>query len=536
LKDFWTFRPAHYDAVALTHGGCDITYRDLSDRADAWRGLFTALAQAARPLVALEFETTPEAIAAYLGALRANFPLLIIEPGQFVRSSRLAELYRPEILVTRKNGVLDACPTGLTCIEPAPHPELRLLLSTSGSTGDPKLVRLSGGNIVSNAAAISTYLNLCPSDRAATTLPLFYSYGLSVLNSYLGAGASLAIVKDSVAEPSFWAEAREAGVTSLALLPHQIEVLSATGFDRIQLPTLRYITQAGGRLDPALARQAFLAGREQGWDLVLMYGQTEAAPRMSYVPPNLLPDAADTIGYAIPGGRLRLVAEDGAEISTPGRQGELVYEGPNVMMGYSVRREDISRGPEVAELRTGDLAEFTTNGLVRITGRVKRFIKLYGLRLNLDQIEGLLAECGIVAQAIALNDELVLLHSHPEQGPAACKAISTSYRLPTAHLHAAYLPEVPRLPSGKTDYRKLVRYAAEAVQGSEPRKNKELDIEELFRQTIRMPQVRPTDSFASLGADSLSYLEMQLALDEALGAAPEGWEHMTVVELVAALK
>ena len=160
-------------------------------------------------------------------------------------------------------------------------------------------MRLSGRNITANADSIATYLDLRPSDRAATTLPLFYSYGLSVLNSYLSVGATLVLMSQSITEPDFWETARTAGVTSLALVPHQFDLLRSGSFDGTQLPSLRYITQAGGKLDRAAVTHFWQLGQAAGWQLYVMYGQTQAAPWISYVPPEALPEAADTVGRAI---------------------------------------------------------------------------------------------------------------------------------------------------------------------------------------------------------------------------------------------
>nr|WP_164555341.1 AMP-binding protein [Paracoccus haematequi] len=211
--------------------------------------------------------------------------------------------------------------------------DLAMLLSTSGTTGAVKLVRLSGRNIHSNALAIADYLEIGAQDTAITTLPLHYSYGMSVLNSYLAAGARLVLTEESVTADGFWAQARGAGVTSLALVPTQFELLDKIGFQRATLPSLRYVTQAGGRLDPILAQRFAHAARAEGWQLVIMYGQTEASPRIAYVPPEAVLDNVQSIGRAIPGGRLWIENGQGHPIEDAGIAGELVYQGPNVMMG-----------------------------------------------------------------------------------------------------------------------------------------------------------------------------------------------------------
>ena len=536
MYEFWTFDRLPRNNVALVvPGRAHLTYGDLSVRADSWAEQLKRLTERQRCLVALEFDIGPESVAAYLGALRAGYPLLILEPGQLAFGSRFEVVWQPEVHI----------PAGATapllrqspCKSSAePHPDLRVLLSTSGSTGDPKLVRLSARNIASNAASIAQYLGLTSADCAAVTLPFHYSYGLSVLNSYLAAGATLVLTHHSVIEPVFWDESRAFGVTSLALVPHQVELLAHRGFTGAELPSLRYITQAGGKLNPELVHRFDAMARANGWQLFIMYGQTEASPRISYVPPEALPEAAGTIGRAIPGGRIWLAADDGSEITAPGQPSELVYEGPNVMMGYAEARADLARGQEVTDLRTGDMAERTPDGFFRIIGRLKRFVKLFGLRLSLDQIEALLREKGISAYAVALDDRLVLLHSSPSQSTAARHAVATEYDLPETAVHAGHLAELPLLSSGKPDHtalRALAKAALARALADERQIAAQEGISEMIRRATRSARVTPDDSFTSLGGDSLSYIQVQMALEERLGTVPEGWEEIPLARLEA---
>lgn len=536
MREFWMFDGRSPDRCALAlPDGTGITYGMLSDRADAWAGQLKQLTANRRCLVALELDIEPDSIAAYLGALRAGYPVLVLEPGQLSPDSRIIAAWKPEITIPAGavHPVLHRRPDEDTV---EPHPDLRVLLSTSGSTGDPKLVRLSARNIASNASSIAEYLCLAPADRAATTLPLHYSYGLSVLNSHLAAGASLLLLRQSVIEPAFWNEARAAGVTSLALVPHQIELLAHGGFTGTELPSLCCMTQAGGKLPPDLVRRFDAMSRMNGWKFFVMYGQTEAAPRISFVPPEALPDAADTIGHAIPGGRLWLAAEDGTEITTPGQPGELVYAGPNVMMGYATTRADLARGQDATDLRTGDIAERTDAGYFRIVGRMKRFAKLYGLRISLDQIETFLSDRDIPVQAVALEDRLVILHREQDQGATAVAALADEYGLPPAAFHTGFLAEVPRLSSGKPDHVALRSIATERLTASlaaSQQAHAGETLAEVLQRATRSVRAGPGDSFNSLGGDSLSYLHMQLVLEERLGQAPQGWEDMPLARLEA---
>ncbi|MCF1711074.1 AMP-binding protein [Tabrizicola sp. J26] len=536
MNVFWDLQNVPREAPALiVPGHPAVSYGMLATLAEDWKKQLLEMAAGRRPIVALEFSTRVEAVAAYLGALQAELPVLALEPGQLATSSALQHRWQPEIRIAEHLGTLVASENAAPAVAADPHPDLRLLLSTSGSTGDPKLVRLSARNIDSNARSIAEYLAITVTDRAMTTLPMFYSYGLSVLNSYLASGAALILTERSVVDPAFWREFSHHDATSLALVPHQFDLLDRNGFSERDLPKLRYITQAGGKLPTETVRRFHAMGIKAGWDLVLMYGQTEAAPRISYVPPEALPGAADTIGRAIPGGHLRLEDEAGVEITRPGIPGELIYEGPNVMMGYAETREDLARNPEVDQLRTGDIAELTNAGLFRIVGRLKRFVKLFGLRLSLDQIEAFLCDSGIPAHAVTVDDNLVILHEKNGQGTAAREAVAAKYELPLAVIHTGYLKEPPLLTSGKTDHKTLRLIASEvlAEAGNQKQAQKGETIAEALRAATRSPAVTPKDSFATLGGDSLSYLQMQMALEHRLGHAPNGWETMSLEQLEA---
>ncbi len=386
---------------ALLTGDAGIDYGELRDRIDARRGELGPT----RRLVMIAGANEVEPIVTYLAALEGGHPVLFVDgdrtrAGGVEHRNGLVERFDPDVvaaddggwkLVERRAGTRHEL-----------HPDLALLASTSGSTGSPKLVRLSRDNLLSNAVAIGDYLNLGERDRAATTLPLHYCYGLSVVNSHLVAGGSLLLTSRSVVEEPFWEEFEAAGASSFAGVPYTFDLLEASGFERRTIPSLRYITQAGGRLHPDRVRRFAALGRERGFEFTVMYGQTEATARMAYLPPRLAETAAGAIGIPIPGGRFR-IDEPSAE-----GVGELVYSGPNVMMGYATEPADFATGRTVDELRTGDLARRRPDGLFEIVGRASRFVKVFGLRIDLDRIERLFDEDGVPVRAASADERLLL--------------------------------------------------------------------------------------------------------------------------------
>ena len=486
----------HGDAPALVTDDGTLTYAELARRVDDVR---RALGERRR-LLLLEAAPTVDFVVDYLAALEGRHPVLLAPPGAATSESwrSLRETYRLD-------GAADS--------DLELHPDLALLLSTSGSTGSPKLVRLSRENILSNATAIADYLALRPTDRAATTLPMHYCYGLSVLHSHLVAGASLWLTDRSVADPGFWAGFERSGATSLAGVPHTFELLEQCGFAERVPERLRYLTQAGGAMPPERVRAFAELGRRAGFDLFVMYGQTEATARMAFLPPDLAASRPETIGVPIPGGELRI------------DDGELVYSGPNVMLGYATGPADLALGRTVHELRTGDLAVQHDDGLYQVVGRRSRVAKLFGVRVDLDRVERLLAEAGVVARAVDAGDRLAVFVRSGRQRSRALALLRAQLCVPAFAVTCTVVADFPRTASGKTDYPRL-REAATTAAASEP-----TDVRDLYAALLGRPDAGPDDSFASLGGDSLSFVEVSTRLEALLGRLPRRWPEMTIAEL-----
>ncbi len=337
-----------------------------------------------------------------------------------------------------------------------------MLLSTSGTTGSPKLVRLSHRNIAANASSIAQYLEIDGAERAIASLPIHYSYGLSVLHSHLVAGASVLLTGHSIMQPEFWADAARWGVTSFAGVPYSYEILERTGLLRTSMPrTMRTLTQAGGRLAPEAVIELNELMRERGGRLWVMYGQTEATARISYVPPQALPEKAHTIGIPIPGGRLSV--RSGSQLVTePNVEGELIYHGPNVMQGYATQPEDLACGDaQGGELSTGDLGCFDEDGFFRVTGRIKRIAKVFGMRQNLDEIESAASAYGPVAAADG-GDRIVLWQEGDadiEPGDLQ-RVVARQLGLNPRAFEVREIDALPRTASGKVDYERLGEHDA----------------------------------------------------------------------------
>ncbi len=336
------------------------------------------------------------------------------------------------------------------------HPDLALLLSTSGSTGSPRFVRLTHRNLEANAESISQVLDIGSADCAISSLPIHYSYGLSVITTHLLRGASIALTGQGLLEPGFWETFRTAECTSLAAVPYLYQILNRLDPDRLNVPSLNTLTQAGGRMDPALiAKFSGWITRRAGRFFV-MYGQTEATARISILPCDALPDKMGSVGKPIPGGQAFIRVEDETTVE-PNRPGELVYQGPNVMMGYAGSRNDLALGDELhGVLGTGDIARIDQDGYLFITGRAKRDAKVFGLRINLDEVESMLRVHGPVA-VIGKDEKLCIYCEHGDEQAFELYRRELAVRLRIHHSAFAFvrLESLPVTGNGKIDYQKL---------------------------------------------------------------------------------
>ncbi len=340
-------------------------------------------------------------------------------------------------------------------------PELGLLLTTSGSTGSPKFVRQSYANILANARSIVQYLELDETERPITTLPMNYTYGLSIINSHLLVGATLLVTDKGLMQREFWQFFREQGATSFGGVPYTYEMLERLRFFRMDLPSLRTMTQAGGKLTPELHKKFAEYAGSKGKKFVVMYGQCEATARMGYLPADKAVERCGSMGIPIPGGTFRLVDADGGTVTEPHVTGELVYEGPNVTLGYAESGEDLIKGDERhGVLETGDMAQFDEDGYYYIVGRKKRFLKIYGNRVNLDEVDRLIKGHfeGLDCASAGVDDHLYLFVTDGSLADEVKDFIVVKTGLNQAAFKVIVIDEIPKNDAGKTLYKDLAKY------------------------------------------------------------------------------
>ena len=338
--------------------------------------------------------------------------------------------------------------------------ELALLLTTSGSTGSPKFVRQSYLNISDNAKSIAEYLELNENERPITTLPMNYTYGLSIINSHLVIGATVLVTDKSLGKREFWEFFDRAKATSFGGVPYTYEMLERMRFMRRELPTLKTMTQAGGKLTPELHEKFAGYAAETGKKFIVMYGQCEATARMGYLPAEKAVEKRGSMGIAIPGGVFRLLDTDAKEITVPYVTGELLYEGKNVTLGYAECGEDLQKGDErQGVLLTGDMAQFDEEGYFYIVGRKKRFLKIYGNRVNLDEIDRLIKGKFEIDVASAGMDDHMYIFITDDRYKEEVKAFTVQKtKIHPSAFTVLSIDEIPKNDSGKVLYKELLKY------------------------------------------------------------------------------
>lgn len=411
--------------------------------------------------------------AALAGLLEAGHALALLDPASDAKlAQRLIAHWSPHLVVqfddvartpepatpAGLSGVLSGMRLwrGATPVRHEVHDDLAVLLSTSGTVGSAKFVRLSRAAIAHNARAIAEALSITAKDVGVAHLPLHYSYGLSVVTSHLAVGAAIVPLESSIMSAAFWAAVKACGGTQFPGVPFHYETLARLGLGRLAPASVNSFTQAGGHLDVKLRTRVQAEAAARGGRFFVMYGQTEASPRMTTLDHADFPAHPGSVGRALHEGNV--VAEDEMGGVLPaGETGELIYRGPNVMMGYAEVPADLARGDDMGgRLATGDLGHVDADGFVFITGRNARFAKVAGLRLALDEMERRLKQEHDVALLPGANSVSVFtVGSASAALDEELSAMAREYKIPRGSFKVSQIDAIPLKPSGKVDYAAL---------------------------------------------------------------------------------
>jgi acyl-CoA synthetase (AMP-forming)/AMP-acid ligase II len=469
---------APLEASPAVYDDCSNSWLTRKELRTASLDIARSIASEHKRVVFLLCGVNSETIIGLLAAAAAGHATALIDPALPEHlMTGLLESYQPELILgpsgsaetlryaVKDKATVGSAPFGARAVEwiaresdpsfPPIDPAVQMLLSTSGTTGSQKYVRLSRDAVVANARQIAQALAIDGRSVGIAHLPLHYSYGLSVVTSHLTAGGRLCLINDSITSQSFWSKIASVGGSHFPGVPFHYVALARLGAGLVP-DSVKTFTQAGGALDLRVQTKIRDWAGQRGGQFFVMYGQTEAAPRMATLQHADHARKAGSVGVALDGGRFSIVDESGAPAPAD-VVGTVVYEGPNVMQGYAVSRADLGKGDEMnGRLETGDLGRLDAEGFLYLTGRTKRFAKIAGYRLGLDEIEKeLFAVCPVAC--LDLGEKIAV--AHEQESETALKArvreLADSYKVPSSSFALRKITQIPRASSGKIDYARL---------------------------------------------------------------------------------
>lgn len=382
---------------------------------------------------------------------RQLVPLILNAKTDEALYTNLLETYKPAYIW--QNGTLTRTDNPIAPL----YPELSHLLPTSGSTGSPKLVRHCYGNIEAAGLNISTFFELKESDRPLMVLPLYYTMGLSMVFSHLKVGATVLITGRNMTDPVFWKFIKEEHATSFTGVPYSFQILNLMRFFRMDLPDLELLTQGGGKMERGLNLKFAEYCRENGKRWIATYGQSECTARMAYLPAKWAVEKVGSIGIAVPNGELSLIDADSNIITTPHTEGEMCYRGKNVTLGYATCPDDLQKGDDRhGFIRTGDLAYFDEDGCFYIVGRMGRFLKLFGMRVGLDECEQIIAtDCQTESACVGTDEKMIVYITDSTKTQAVKDALVEKTHIVATSFEIRIINEIPKNEAGKKLFSKL---------------------------------------------------------------------------------
>ncbi|MDO4803456.1 MAG: AMP-binding protein [Lachnospiraceae bacterium] len=337
------------------------------------------------------------------------------------------------------------------------HEQLQLCMTTSGSTGSPKLVRYKRGNLEANARNVAIAFGWTKEERPICDLGMQYTMGLNVINTHLYVGATVLLTTYNLMSSDFWDYIKKERGTNFTGVPFSYDIFYRLHFDRMDLPDLRTLSQGGGKLTDARFRQLAEYAEKTGKRFIPSFGTTETSARMACLPAELSLTKTGSIGMAIPEGELFLIDENGRVLTDPKAEGEMCCRGPNVTMGYAVCREDLQKGDEFGgEYHTGDLARRDEDGCYYVTGRLSRFLKLLSYRVSLDQSERLIQqEFGIECACAGTDLRMNIYITDAKRRAEVLDFIASKTGLYKNLFKVFVVPEIIRNDSGKIRYKEM---------------------------------------------------------------------------------
>lgn len=422
-----------------------------------------------RTLIFILCENSAGALAAYVSCLNNHVvPLMVSANIDHDMLENLINVYHPEFLwipthlceYFNYSAIFQDMRYSLLTTNLISYPlyeDLSLLLTTSGSTGSAKYVRHSYNNVISNATNVAKVFELNETERGMVSLPLQFTQGLNVATSHLLVGATALLSTDNLMQKTFWEFFKENQATSMTCVPYSVELLDRLRFFRMDLPAFKVLNEGGGRLPDQLFMKCAEYAKTTGRKFIPTYGSTETTSRMAYLPAELSIHKCGSIGRPLPNCNFELLDDDGNIITEEHKVGEIIFKGPNVTLGYAECGDDLMKGDErFGVYHTGDLAYFDEDKCFFIVGRKKRFLKIFGYRISLDEVERLIKDAfHIECACVGTDKKLTVFTTQMDMEEEIIHFLGEKTGLHYSAFSAKTLESIPKNDTGKIQYKKL---------------------------------------------------------------------------------
>jgi long-chain acyl-CoA synthetase len=469
MKLFQNFRNYQKNIALTNRSNKKITYQDLNSICEKIKKNLKK-----KSLVLIFAGNNLGSIISYIFSQKFSFPAILINDDLEKKEVlKIVDLYQPKFIFCEKkifskfkekkfkknfNFLNIVIYENTNTVEYKIHQKLALLLTTSGTMGTAKFVKLSYENLKKNTDSIIKYLNLNNKSKSITSLPYSYSYMLSVINTHLESGGSIHVTNESIIQKNFWSDFKKHKIDSFNGVPYSYEILLKFNLNKLfKNLKIKYFTQAGGKLDIEKLKEIIMFSKKVKAKFFTMYGQTEASPRISYLSPKFALKKIGSIGKSLKNTKMLIINNRNKEIKKSFTKGEIAFQGKNIFIGYSKNYNDLIIEEKIPLLKTGDLGYFDNENFFYVTGRKNKIGKIFGVRIDLEELEIKLQQLKYTVYCLIDDNKLFILYTKKYSSIKLIQIVSNIIKQNQNHIKCRQIKNLPRNKSNKINFGKLMK-------------------------------------------------------------------------------